>query len=105
MVRTNSEAHHTDRLFSLSAGASSKTRNPFERWTSLSKSPSMAGGKMGFMIDCEQEKKPVSVVLVHLSNGFRVFDDAPALKVGDVVKTVSRIESITNSDRAGKWAS
>ncbi|KWU43709.1 hypothetical protein RHOSPDRAFT_19103 [Rhodotorula sp. JG-1b] len=36
--------------------------------------------------------------LVHLSNGFRVFDDAPALKVGDVVKTVSRIESITNSD-------
>jgi hypothetical protein len=22
--------------------------------------------------------------LVHLSNGFRVFDDAPALKVGDV---------------------
>ncbi|GAA5965375.1 hypothetical protein JCM8115_002011 [Rhodotorula mucilaginosa] len=39
-----------------------------------------------------------SLDLLHLSNGFRVCTGAPALKVGDVVKTVLRIETITNSD-------
>lgn len=42
--------------------------------------------------------------LVHLSNGFRLFEHAPALKVGDLVETVSHIESITNSD-TGKTVS
>ena len=72
MVRTNSEAHPTDRLF--------------VRLQSIMKPifPPAIDGDL--------------LKLVHLSNGFRVFDDAPALKVGDVVKTVSRIESITNSD-------
>ena len=42
--------------------------------------------------------------LVHLSNGFRVLPGAPTLKVGDVVTTSSRIDSITNSD-TGKTVS
>ncbi|BGP41220.1 fatty acid synthase alpha subunit Lsd1 [Rhodotorula kratochvilovae] len=42
--------------------------------------------------------------LVHLSNGFRVLPGAPSLKVGDVISTSSRIDSITNSD-TGKTVS
>jgi len=39
--------------------------------------------------------------LVHLSNGFRMLDDASPLHVGDVVKTEAKIASVINTD-AGK---
>ncbi|OUM69465.1 hypothetical protein PIROE2DRAFT_38102 [Piromyces sp. E2] len=39
--------------------------------------------------------------LVHLSNGFRMIDNATGLKEGDVVKTESRIISVVN-DETGK---
>ena len=42
--------------------------------------------------------------LVHLSNGFRIIPDAPALRPGDLVTSTSRIESVTNSD-SGKTVS
>ncbi|SGZ13233.1 BQ5605_C028g10557 [Microbotryum silenes-dioicae] len=42
--------------------------------------------------------------LVHLSNGFRVLPGAPALVPGDTVTSISRIESVTNSD-SGKTVS
>ena len=39
--------------------------------------------------------------LVHLSNGFRMLEDAPPLHVGDVVTTEAKIASVINTD-AGK---